>query len=265
MTRTISKSMSKILEELELENKTYVTTDEITVLAEKYGILSDPYLIVSRLKQSGWLLPTSQRGVWEFAPASMAGPYSKNEPLKDIKVFQKTNPETECYACLQTAAWILGFADRIPSIKELAFSKIPRKRLPDSIKAFRYVPVIKPRKEKDVLCLGPESIIVHIASKPDIIRSWESAMEWIPDVIYETTTENILLELCDRNDSVKRRTGYLLQGIYPDASEAIYSSIPKPSSKIRFGDRGSAVRNDQKWMISDTVLPFSPKEMERVK
>ena len=53
MTRTISKSMSDILEELELENKTYVTTDEIAVLAEKYGVLSDPYLIVSRLKQSG--------------------------------------------------------------------------------------------------------------------------------------------------------------------------------------------------------------------
>lgn len=265
MTRTISKSMSKILEELELENKTYVTTDEIAVLAEKYRLLSDPHLIVSRLKQSGWLLPTSQRGVWEFAPASMAGPYSKNEPLKDIKVFQKTNPEIECYACLQTAAWILGLADRIPSTKELAFPKIPRKRLPGSIAAFRYAPVIELRKEKDVMCLAPESIIVHIASKPDIIRSWESAMEWIPDVIYEATTENILLELSDKNDSLKRRTGYLLQGMYPDASKAIYSSIPKPSSKIRFGGRRSAVRNDQKWMISDTVLPFSPKETERVK
>lgn len=265
MTRTISKSMSGILEELELENKTYVTTDEIAVLAEKYGILSDPYLIVSRLKQSGWLLPTSQRGVWEFAPASMAGPYSKNEPLKDIKVFQKTNPEIECYVCLQTAAWTLGLADRIPATKELAFPKIPRKRLPDLIEAFRYVPVIKPREEKGVLCLAPESIMVHIAFKPDIIRSWESAMEWIPDVVYETTTENILLELSDKNDSVKRRTGYLLQGMYPDASEAIYNSIPEPSSKIRFGGRESAKRNDQRWMISDTILPFSSKEMERVK
>lgn len=265
MTRTISKSMSGILEELELENKTYVTIDEIAVLAKKYGILSDPYLIVSRLKQSGWLLPTSQRGVWEFAPASMAGPYSKNEPLKDIKVYQKTNSDIECYVCLQTAAWTLGLADRIPMTKELAFPKIPRKRLPDSIAAYRYTPVIKPRKEKDVLCLAPESIIVHIASKPDIIRSWGSAMEWVPDVVYETTAENILLELSDRNDSIKRRTGYLLQGMYPDASRAIYSSISEPSSKIRFGGRGSAVRNDQKWMISDTVLPFSPKEMERVK
>ncbi len=265
MTRTISKSMSRILEELELENKTYVTTGEIAVLAEKYGLLSDSNVIVSRLKQSGWLLPTSQRGVWEFAPASMAGPYSKNEPLKDIKVFQKMNPDVECYICLQTAAWVLGLADRIPVYKELAFKKIPRKRIPDSIAIFRYMPVIKPKKEKGILCLAHESIIVHIASKPDVIRSWESAMEWIPDVIYETTIENILLELSNKNNSVKRRTGYLLQGMYPDASEAIYESIPKPFSKIRFGGRRSAIRNDEKWMISDTMLPFSPKETEKVK
>ncbi len=265
MTRTISQSMSHILEELELENKTYVSSDEITVLAKKYGILTDPYKIVSRLNRSGWLLPTSHRGVWEFAPASMAGPYSRNEPLKDIRVFQKANPDIRCYICLQTAAWALGLADRIPAIKELAFEKIPRKRISEPIAAFRYTPVIEPRKEKNILCLVPESIIVHIASKPDIIRSWESAMEWIPDIVYETTTENILLELSDKNDSVKRRTGYLLQNMFPDASDTIYNNISKPSSKIRFGSRESAVRNDQKWMISDTVLPFSPKEMERVK
>ena len=53
MTRTISQSMSHILEELELDNKTFVTSDEITVLAKKYGILTDPYKIVSRLNRSG--------------------------------------------------------------------------------------------------------------------------------------------------------------------------------------------------------------------
>ncbi len=265
MTRTISHSMSGILEDLELESKKYVTADELSVLAEKYGVLSDPYKIAIRLKQLGWLLPTSQRGIWEFASASMAGPYSKNEALRDIIIFQIANSEVECYLCLQTAAWAMGLADRIPSVKELAFLKIPRTRFPKSIAAFRYKPVIEPRKVKDVLCLVPESIIVHIASKPDIVQSWESAMEWIPDVIYETTIESILLELSDKNDSVKRRTGYFLQAMYPDAAEAVYDSITKPASKIRFGGRNPALRNDEKWMISDTALPFSPKEMEKIK
>ena len=90
-------------------------------------------------------------------------------------------------------------------------------------------------------------------------------MEWLPDVVYESDESNLLMELSGRNDSIKRRTGYLLQGMYPDAAEAIYNSIPKPKSKIRFGPRKQAVRNDEKWKISDTILPFSPKNMEEVK
>lgn len=265
MTRTISKSMAGILEDLELDNKSYVTLQELGELAKRHNVLTEPTMIASRLKQSGWLLPTAQRGVWEFASASMAGPYSKNDPLKDIKAFQLSNPKLKSYICLQTAAWAMGLADRVPLRKELAFPQIPRKHIPDVMKAYKYCPTIKVREVRGVLCLAPESILVHIATKPDLIHSWESVMEWIPDVIYECDIENLLLEISDRTDSVKRRTGYLMQGMYSDAADAIYDSIPKPSSKIRFGARKQSIRNDEKWKIADTVLPFSPKEMEKVK
>ena len=90
-------------------------------------------------------------------------------------------------------------------------------------------------------------------------------MEWLPDVVYECSIENVLEEIAERTDSVKRRTGYLIQGMYPDAADAIYNSIPKPSSKIRFGARKQSLRNDEKWKIADTALPFSTKELEKVK
>ena len=96
MARTISKSMTGILEELELESKTYVTLGDLEALAGKHNVLTEPALIASRLKKAGWLLPTAQRGVWEFAPASMAGPYSRNDPLKEIKAFQLINPDIKC-------------------------------------------------------------------------------------------------------------------------------------------------------------------------
>ena len=265
MTRTISKSMAGILEDLELDNITYVTLEDLTELAKRHDVSTEPSLIASRLKKSGWLLPTSQRGVWEFASASMAGPYSKNDPLMDIKAFKLLNPDIECYVCLQTAAWVLGLADRVPAHKELAFSQIPRKQIPESVNAYKYSPTIPIRDVRGVSCLAPESIIVHIATKPDLVQSWESVMEWLPDVVYEAEIMNLLSEISDRNDSIKRRTGYLLQGMYPDASDAIYNSIPKPTSKIRFGARKQSIRNDEKWKVSDTSLPFSTKEMEKVK
>ena len=265
MTRTISRSMSGILEDLELDNKTYGTLEELAEIAKKHKVSTEPAVIASRLKHSGWLLPTAQRGVWEFASASMAGPYSKNDPLKDIKAFQLSNPNLKSYVCLQTAAWAMGLADRVPMHKELAFPQIPRKRIPNAITAYIYNPTINVRNVRDVDCLAPESILVHIATKPDMIQSWESVMEWLPDVVYDCDINNILIEIADRTDSVKRRTGYLIQGMYPDASDDIFNSIPKPTSKIRFGARKQSVRNDEKWKISDTTLPFSPKEMERVK
>lgn len=265
MTRTISKSMAGILEDLELDNKTYVTLDELAELAKKHDVSTKPSMIASRLKKSGWLLQTEQRGVWEFASASMAGPYSKNDPLMEIKAFKLLNPGLRCYVCLQTAAWALGLADRVPSHKELAFLEIPRKQMPERIIAYKYNPTIKTREVRGVTCLAPESIIVHIATKPDLIQSWESVMEWLPDVVYEVELTNLITEISDRNDSVKRRTGYLLQGMYPDAADAIYESIPKPASKIRFGARKKSIRNDEKWKIADTAIPFSTKEMEKVK
>ena len=265
MARTISRSMAGILEELELDNKTYVTLAELAELAKRHGVSTEPSMIALRLKQSGWLLPTAQRGVWEYASASMAGPYSKNDPLRDIKAFQSSNPQLKSYVCLQTAAWAMGLADRVPSNKELAFPQIPRNRIPETITAYKYSPSINVREVRGVHCLAPESILVQIAEKPNVIHSWESTMEWLPDVIYECEIDMILTEITDRTDSVKRRTGYMLQGMYPDAADAIYASIPKPAAKIRFGARKPSLRNDEKWKLVDTTLPYSPKEMEKVK
>ena len=263
MTRTISKSMAGILEELELENDAVIDMQRLSYLAQKHNVKTEPAVIASRLRKAGWLLPTSQRGVWEFSPAAMAGAFSKNDPLLTVIAYMKANPDTECFLCMQTAAWALGLADRIPSRREVAFISKPA-AVPQELTAFHYEPVLDPVTVKGVPCLTPESIIVHIASKPVQIRSWESAMEWIPDVVYEIGIENLFTELSAKNDSVKRRTGYLLEGMYPEAAEAI-AGIVSNSSKIRFGPRTKACRNNEKWKISDTILPFDPIELGRVK
>ncbi len=265
MTRTISKSMSGILEDMELENKQYVTLEEIAQLAESRGILTRAAQIANRLKQAGWLLPTSQRGVWEFAPASMAGPYSKNDPLKEVKAYQLANPQVQCFICLQTAAWAMGLADRVPSRKELAFVSLPKRKMADCILPYKYTPTLEPKSVRGVPCLTPESIVVHLASKPDAIKSWESVLEWLPDVVYEINLKDLMTEISNKSDSVKRRVGYLLQGMYPEASHEIMEIVGSPTSKIRFGPRKTSIRNDQDWMISDTILPFSVKELEKVK
>ena len=256
--------MSEILQELELENETYISNQTLCDLAEKHGIKTSPALIAYRLKEAGWLIPTSQQGVWEFAPASYAGAYSKNDPLTSVKAFMLANPETQCFLCMQTAAWAMGIADRVPAITEVAFSEIPSKHIPKQMRAYHYRPNLELLVRKEVPCLAPESILVQMTAKPSAVRSWESALEWLPDLVYELNQEKLEQELKGRPNSVKQRTGYLLQNMYPEASELIRQQT-ELHAKVRFGPREKAIRNDEGWMISDTILPVSPKEMERVK
>lgn len=247
-----------------MENESYITTGRLRELAGRYSIGSSPSLIASRLKKEGWLIATSQRGVREFAPAAVAGSYSKNDPLMPIKSFMIANPDTPCYLCMQSAAWVLGVADRLPSHTEVAFPEVPQKRISNQICRYYYKPNIELITKNGVPSLAPESVLVHMTTKPSNVRSWDSAMEWLPNLIYETDKDTILKELGGRPTSVHQRTGYLLQSMYPDAARVIRESV-QIQSKVRFGPREKSLRNDEDGMISDTLLQVSPREMEMEK
>lgn len=59
------------------------------------------------------------------------------------------------------------------------------------------------------------------------------------------------------------RTGYLISGMRPDLTGMMAESF-EPRSKVRFGPRAKAIRNDKAWKVSDTTLPFDPKKLEAV-
>ncbi len=75
MSRTIPKGLSGVLEALELERPQLVTMPQLAGICEKAGVRTPAKVVASRLRERGWLLPTTQRGVWEFAPAT-AGKFS---------------------------------------------------------------------------------------------------------------------------------------------------------------------------------------------
>lgn len=73
----------------------------------------------------------------------------------------------------------------------------------------------------------------------------------------------MLDELGGRPRSVAARTGCLIQGMRPGVADAIMEASP-PCSKARFGT-GSAIRNDERWQVSDSALPFDPREMDEIR
>jgi hypothetical protein len=260
MTRAIAPSMAPILAELELAADEIVTIERLDDLVRAAGLRTSTRVVAARLRQQGWLLDTGQRGVWEFAPAAAAGPYSRGGPVLGLRALLARR-DIACGLTFQAAAWALGAADRAPSRVEVAVAdKRDVARMPDDFSISVFAPHVPYRMAKGVPSLGPASVLTHMATSPNNVRSWTSAAEWLPDLAADAHTPDVLAELDGRPATVAARLGYLLQGLRPD----ITSRIVGPPTKTWFGPRRATVRHDSTWQIADTLLPFDPRSLEPV-
>jgi len=264
MTRSISPSMAIILEKLELERPVILTSEALTQLLHEVGIKTPARIVAARLRERGWLLPTSKRGAWEFIPASSAGAFTSNDPLLPIKSFLSKNNSLSFGLTFQTAAWMYGMADRVPARLEVASVNSHKNHLfPKEVIVSIFNPRLRCNEIKNVPVLAPESVIIHMAAKPRAVSSWQSTLEWLPDLVYTLDPELLLEEIFNRTNAVIARTGYLIQGMRPDIASLLYSKH-KPNCKTWFGARKQLLRHDNKWLIADTTLPFDPRKVEPV-
>jgi len=263
MTRTIPPTMSGILEELELEQPTLITSEHLSRLVARQGLHTPVKVVAARLRERGWLLPTGRRGVWEFAPAAVAGAYSRNDPLMPLRAFLAARPGARCALTFQAAAWAHGVADRAPTHPEVAAatSELVR-QLPSMLAGTVFQPRLVCQTLRTVPVLAPESVVVHMSARPSAVRSWASALEWLPELSRLLTLDAIHRELDGRPASVRTRTGYLLQSLRPDLADALRSNAT--TGKTWFGPRGKLRRHDASWQIADTLLPFDPRTLESV-
>ncbi len=259
MARTITKGLAPVVERLELDRPQVVTLRDIERICAEEGVGTEPRVVASRLKSAGWLLSCGTRGAWEFAPAELAGPYSSYDPLLPVKAAAAKNPASDPLLRGQTAAWAMGLADRVPSTVEVALEPGRRATLPDGVSSCAYRTALPPKRAKGAMSLAPEAVLVQMAERPSSVRSWSSAVEWLPDVMAEMDAGATLEELAGRSAATSQRAGYLLQGARPDIAEAVYAASP-PRSTARFG-RGKAMRSSARWMVADAELPWDPCQL----
>lgn len=72
--------------------------------------------------------------------------------------------------------------------------------------------------------LLPANVLAHMATSPGRVRSWASALEWLPDMAAEATADGLLADLGARPATARARLGYLLQGLRPDIAAQIICS-----------------------------------------
>ena len=261
MTRTISNSFAGILQDLELERPLLVTSEHLSDLKEKYHITSSVEVVAARLKEKGWLLSTDRQGVWEFAPAEVAGTYSTNDPLLCFRTFRAKYPAVKCALTFQTAAWLYGDLDRVPSSVHVSVEENKHAR---PLKGHALVSIFQPKLNtqsiSDVLVLARESVIVQMTAKPSSVSSWASVPEWLPDFCAGLSLDKVFEELEDRPPFTSQRLGYLIQRIRPDIADDLMKRF-KPVSNAWFGDRKQTLRYDKRFLVADALLPFDPQKI----
>jgi transcriptional regulator with AbiEi antitoxin domain of type IV toxin-antitoxin system len=250
-----------VLEQLELDDVQFLTTERLAELLRQAGVQTAARTVAHRLRARGWLLPTATRGVWEFAPAALAGPYSRTGPTASLRA-ALTRRDIRCGLTFQAAAWALGLADRVPARLEVAAAtRHDAARLPDDLNVSIFAPHLPMQTAKGVPVLQPASVLVHMAVMPVRVRSWGSALEWLPDLAGECEPGAVLAEVRGRPATVLARIGYLLQSLRPD----IARELAPAGTKTWFGPRKPLLRHDNRWQIADTILPFDPRTLTAVR
>jgi predicted transcriptional regulator of viral defense system len=264
--RTLPRGLAPIVEALELDQVSLVTIGLIEEIRLRAGLATPANVLASRLRARGWLLATPQRGVYEFAPGSHAGPLSRGILTLPLQAALRAQPRPDVGLTFQSAAWALGLADRAPSRLEVAApnaktaSRLARV-LGEGARVLVFTPHLPWETRHGVLVLSVESLLVHMAAHPRNVRSWTSALEWLPDIAADASPVRAVIEVTDRPASVATRLSYLLSGLRPDIADAV---APPPRGKVYFGPRGRLLRHDATRQVADTLLPFDPRTLPAV-
>ncbi len=258
MTRTISRSLAPVVEALELDQPVVVTTEQLRGMVEDAGVDTPAHVVVQRLAERGWLLPTGVRGAWEFIPGSHAGAFSRGDPFLTLRAQLAVTPDLPVRVALGSALWTLGIADRPPSPHEVS---IPSREhvpaaLPRSFRVVRFEPALAASSVNGLPVDRPATVLVHLAAAPNAVQSWGEVLDLLPDLIGLVDPDELSQETAGRAHATRVRLAYLLDGVEPALLEYL-AVVPGP--KVWFGPRRRLKRHDARWNIADTLLPRHPR------
>lgn len=258
--RSLSKQLAPIVAELELRQPILVTLEELALLAEQAGLRTPAKVIAARLRATGWLLPTGQRGVYEFAPGSHAGPYGHGDPFIDLRAAILAEHYPVAVALL-SALWLHGIAERAPDRHELA---VPvGATVPGSLKQRMRVVHFTARlpiADIDQLSVHqPSTILVHLATRPGDVRGWTTFAEALPELAARSSADDLERELNGRPGVVRPRLAYLLSGVAPEVADRLQPATPQ--SVTWFGRSRASRRFDKHFNVADGLLPFDPRAL----
>lgn len=257
MGRTISPSFASVIEQLELDGDRIVSVDRLAEVLREVGLGGDPRQLAYDLQRAEWLGSLRTRGAWEFLPAARGGAYSSGDRFIEFRAQIVVNRTWPGLLAMESAASILGLAQRIPEREVLA--------LPPGVappKAFagewRIISLRLPEMAMTSIDGLPtwnlEGLLAGIAARPSGYRDAPGLGQWLSEGVSRIDVEMLLPILERLSMAALQRAAYLLRvGGNQRASDEVLREHP-PSGVAWFGPRGPGGSYDAETRVNDTVL-----------
>lgn len=235
--RTIPLGLAPLMEILELERPRVVTAAQLGRWAEEVGLRRPTDLLVRRLRERGWLLDLTTRGVWEFAPASRAGALGSGDPLIELRATLARDPSAPFVVAAESAAYLQGLASRRPDPDVIGAPE--EVRPPTALRALRIVrwrPACEPVIRDGLPTWALPTLLAFMGTRPGRYHDWANVSEWLRPGVRQVAEPDLVRELRDRHRSAWARTSYLLDiGGQGEAARALLSQAPPRQGSLLSG------------------------------
>lgn len=257
MARVITRPVADVIEQLELDGDTIVTVDRLASVMDEVGATGSPRMLAYELQREGWLGTLRSRGAWEFLPGSRAGSYSSGDRFLEFRAQRELRPEWPGVLAMESAASLLGLAQRIPDREIIA--------LPDDAafpKAmsgqWRCVRIEIPNEGVTVINGLPtwdrEGLLVGISIRPSGYKDIAGLGQWLSERPFDVDINKVLRLRASASAAARQRTAYLLQvSGNREAAQEIVDADP-PTETAWIGPRSQGGRYDPVTRVNDTLL-----------
>jgi hypothetical protein len=253
--------MSSIVQQLELDGDIIVTLSRLTeVMAEvgRSGSREEARSLAYELQRAGWLGPLRTRGAWEFLPGARGGAYGSGDRFIEFRAQDAVNPGWHGVLAMESAASLLGLAQRIPKKEVVALP--PECHLPKALSHdWRFLRLVVPPQGLATISgmrsWNLEGLIFGIAVRPSSYEDVAGLAQWLPEGADHVDVDTLIALLRSAKPTARQRAAYIL-GIAgaTSARSAIIAEYP-PEETAWLGKRvaGTSVF-DAETNVNDALL-----------
>ncbi len=257
MPRTIPPSLADVIEQLELEAPSVVTAADLAHAVGPAATEDEGRQVAYELQREGWLGRLRTKNAWEFLPGARGGPIGSADRFIEFRARQATDPSWGGVLAMESAATLLGLAQRLPAQEVVA--------LPDHQpfpKAFagewRYVRLdLGPSAVSPINGLPTwtiEGLLVGFAVRPSSYRDIAGLGQWLEFATLQADTDAVISLLEPQNSATRQRAAYLFSAAFVQEKAAEVLRRFPPIHPVWLGPREPGGHFDSACMVNDTML-----------